>query len=166
MLEDQATRTRGKPIHAVDDMIREADGITSARSLVRERARSAAPRLGRSRHHAAAVNGCGVPHDGGRAPAPSPDEVAAAVSSPSGGWSAKQLAAWGVPWPPPKGWRRELERRHRLGLDVEPVTFTPKRERRAQAAANPAGGAPLAVPATVAVRDTGTIDPDDPPPWL
>jgi hypothetical protein len=25
-----------------------------------------------------------------------------------GAWSAKQLAAWGVPWPPPKGWRRKL----------------------------------------------------------
>jgi hypothetical protein len=28
--------------------------------------------------------------------------------SPAGGWSAKTLAAWGVPWPPPKGWRKRL----------------------------------------------------------
>lgn len=27
-----------------------------------------------------------------------------------GGWSKATLEAWGVPWPPPKGWRRALER--------------------------------------------------------
>lgn len=41
--------------------------------------------------------------------APSPDDVEAG-KTPAGGWSKKQLAAWGVPWPPPTGWRRELER--------------------------------------------------------
>jgi hypothetical protein len=41
--------------------------------------------------------------------APSPKEVEAA-KSPAGGWSKKQLAAWGVEWPPQSGWRRELER--------------------------------------------------------
>lgn len=41
---------------------------------------------------------------------PSSDEVDAA-RSPAGGWSKAQLAAWGVPWPPPKGWRAELVRR-------------------------------------------------------
>jgi len=25
-----------------------------------------------------------------------------------GGWTRKQLAKWGVPWPPPKGWKRAL----------------------------------------------------------
>ena len=25
-----------------------------------------------------------------------------------GAWSRQQLASWGVPWPPPKGWRRKL----------------------------------------------------------
>jgi hypothetical protein len=28
--------------------------------------------------------------------------------SPAGGWTRKQLATWGVPWPPPKGWRKKL----------------------------------------------------------
>jgi hypothetical protein len=28
--------------------------------------------------------------------------------SPRGGWTKAQLAEWGVPWPPPKGWRRAL----------------------------------------------------------
>lgn len=31
-----------------------------------------------------------------------------AARSPSGGWSAATLASWGVPWPPPKGWRQRL----------------------------------------------------------
>lgn len=41
---------------------------------------------------------------------PSPDEIENARSV-GGGWSQATLAAWGVPWPPPKGWRQELERR-------------------------------------------------------
>ena len=28
--------------------------------------------------------------------------------SPAGGWTAATLASWGVPWPPPKGWRQRL----------------------------------------------------------
>lgn len=32
-----------------------------------------------------------------------------------GGFTKAQLAVWGVPWPPPKGWKRRLER-------GEPVT--------------------------------------------
>lgn len=35
------------------------------------------------------------------------DEIEAA-RTPKGGWKAKQLAAWGVPWPPPTGWRKKL----------------------------------------------------------
>lgn len=35
-----------------------------------------------------------------------------AAKTPRGGWTKAQLAAWGVPWPPPKGWRAAL---------VEPV---------------------------------------------
>jgi len=27
-----------------------------------------------------------------------------------GGWTRAQLAEWGVPWPPPRGWRKKLER--------------------------------------------------------
>ncbi|MEV5124724.1 hypothetical protein AB0K49_18335 [Streptomyces decoyicus] len=41
---------------------------------------------------------------------PSPDEVEAA-RTPAGGWKRDQLAAWGVPWPPPKGWKDELTER-------------------------------------------------------
>jgi len=43
---------------------------------------------------------------------PSPDEVERSVTA-SGGWSALQLAEWGIPWPPSKGWRLDLENRWR-----------------------------------------------------
>jgi hypothetical protein len=32
-----------------------------------------------------------------------------ATQTPNGGWTKEQLAAWGVPWPPPPGWRQRLE---------------------------------------------------------
>jgi len=35
------------------------------------------------------------------------DEIEAA-KSPRGGWKKATLAAWGVPWPPPKGWKKRL----------------------------------------------------------
>lgn len=38
---------------------------------------------------------------------PSPEEVKAARTA-AGGWKRAQLAAWGVSWPPPKGWRLRL----------------------------------------------------------
>jgi hypothetical protein len=36
------------------------------------------------------------------------EDVIDAARSPRGGWTKAQLAEWGVPWPPPKGWRRAL----------------------------------------------------------
>lgn len=38
---------------------------------------------------------------------PAPQEIDAA-KTPAGGWTKAQLAEWGVPWPPPKGWRVKL----------------------------------------------------------
>lgn len=43
---------------------------------------------------------------------PSPDEVMAAQTE-NGGWLKKDLASWGIPWPPPKGWKQRLEREWR-----------------------------------------------------
>lgn len=31
-----------------------------------------------------------------------------AARTPRGGWTRETLAGWGVPWPPPKGWRKAL----------------------------------------------------------
>ena len=31
-----------------------------------------------------------------------------AHQTPRGGWTKKILAVWGVPWPPPKGWKAWL----------------------------------------------------------
>lgn len=30
------------------------------------------------------------------------------AKSKNGGWSKKQLETWGVPWPPPKGWKERV----------------------------------------------------------
>ena len=35
------------------------------------------------------------------------DEILA-VQTENGGWTKDQLAEWGVPWPPPKGWKFQL----------------------------------------------------------
>jgi hypothetical protein len=32
----------------------------------------------------------------------------AAAKSPGGSWSRATLAGWGVPWPPPRGWKEAL----------------------------------------------------------
>jgi len=43
------------------------------------------------------------------------EEEIEAGRSPRGGWTRAQLAEWGVPWPPPKGWRRRLTGRGASG---------------------------------------------------
>ena len=105
-------------------------------------------------------------------PAPSPEEVAAASTSPHGSWSAKQLRDWGVPWPPPAGWRKELARKHAEGEDVVPLRPNERpaesasaagREEQARAA-DPAPPGETA-PARVSITDIGEVDPADPPPW-
>jgi hypothetical protein len=42
------------------------------------------------------------------------DEIEAAKTA-SGGWTRERLAAWGVAWPPPKGWKNELLSRNDAG---------------------------------------------------
>ncbi len=36
-------------------------------------------------------------------------EIIMKAQTANGAWTRKQLAAWGVPWPPPKGWKTKLE---------------------------------------------------------
>lgn len=31
-----------------------------------------------------------------------------AAKTPKGGWTKDQLAAWGISWPPPEGWKAKL----------------------------------------------------------
>ncbi len=45
----------------------------------------------------------------------SPEEIEAA-KTPKGGWRAAQLAKWGIPWPPPEGWRKRLVENYRQSL--------------------------------------------------
>lgn len=46
-----------------------------------------------------------------------------AGKTPRGAWTKKQLAEWGVPWPPPKGWREALERGHPIPEHRFKTTF-------------------------------------------
>jgi hypothetical protein len=46
-------------------------------------------------------------HCGGFIRAPTAAEIEAA-KTPRGAWTRKQLAQWGVPWPPRRGWQRRL----------------------------------------------------------
>ncbi|MEU3490650.1 hypothetical protein [Streptomyces massasporeus] len=56
---------------------------------------------------------------------PSPEEIEAA-RSPKGGYSRAQLAAWGVPWAPPKGWKDELTERWKAARqDIAPPPLPP-----------------------------------------
>jgi hypothetical protein len=114
-------------------------------------------------------------------PAPSPQEIVrASTSTKVGAWTAKTLAGWGVPHPPPKGWRTELNRLHALGLDVTPLPYRSK-DRRVGKVERDAFSAPsptkTAITQSIApqswnpntvhrITDVGTPDPDDPPPWL
>lgn len=50
-------------------------------------------------------------NDGGRKP-PELSEIMGSRTR-AGGWTRKQLAKWGVPWPPPKGWKKALLERKR-----------------------------------------------------
>lgn len=38
------------------------------------------------------------------------EEEILAKRTPQGGWTRDVLAAWGVPWPPPRGWKLTLLR--------------------------------------------------------
>ena len=41
--------------------------------------------------------------------APSPEDVEKAKTR-SGAWTKRQLEQWGIPWPPYRGWKKDLER--------------------------------------------------------
>lgn len=55
---------------------------------------------------------------------PSPAEIDAAKTR-RGGYSRVALAQWGVPWPPPRGWQRQLEAQWHAERDGQ----TPRRPR-------------------------------------
>src|SRR6476620_6040752 len=80
-------------------------------------------------------------------PAPSSQEIArASTSTTVGAWTAKQLAEWGVPYPPPKGGRAELIRLHALGLDVTPLPYK-RKDRQARKVERDASSASPPAPA-------------------
>jgi hypothetical protein len=48
---------------------------------------------------------------------PSPYEIEQ-YKTPNGGWTRHDLANWGVPWPPPHGWKEALEGAYQSGQTV------------------------------------------------
>lgn len=46
----------------------------------------------------------------------------------NGGWTRATLAKWGVPWPPPKGWKKKLEQGGGY-LDGTPTSQAPRSDR-------------------------------------
>lgn len=55
------------------------------------------------------------------------EEINAAMT-PKGGFTRAQLASWGVPWPPPKGWKESLIKRQPIGGDArDTVSMSPIR---------------------------------------
>lgn len=55
---------------------------------------------------------------------PSPVEIEAVQNGrPGKGFTAAQLRAWGVPWPPPAGWRKRLGEEWRLQQSGGPGSY-------------------------------------------
>ena len=52
-------------------------------------------------------------------PVPAPETVAISGGA-AGAWTAATLAEWGIPWPPPHGWRRTLGDLHAAGASTWP----------------------------------------------
>jgi hypothetical protein len=42
---------------------------------------------------------------------PTREEIEAS-KTPAGAWKRETLAEWGVPWPPPKGWKKAITQTH------------------------------------------------------
>jgi len=117
-------------------------------------------------------------------PAPAPEEIARVATSSAGGWTARQLAEWGIAFPPPRGWRDALRRMYAAGLDVTPIPYlpSPRQERRDArrdgkasipmqrptkcTGINPSTGLPWNPIVVSFTREIGTPDPDNPPPWV
>lgn len=50
-------------------------------------------------------------------PVPTPEQIVASMT-PRGAWTRATLGSWGVPWPPPRGWRARLERLFREAAET------------------------------------------------
>jgi hypothetical protein len=57
-----------------------------------------------------------------------PPEEIEARRTERGGWNRETLAAWGIPWPPPQGWREKLDKMYRFRSDFEHYYSLPPHE--------------------------------------
>lgn len=51
-----------------------------------------------------------------------------AGKSAAGGWTRATLAKWGVPWPPPKGWKKRLVRESQGRRTFKAPSVKPKKD--------------------------------------
>ena len=86
--------------HGCDDLCVSCAESEKLQRLARARKFTRGSILGQITRHREAV----------AASKPTANEIRVA-QTPAGGWTKIQLAAWGVPWPPPSGWRKALERK-------------------------------------------------------
>lgn len=50
-----------------------------------------------------------------------------------GGWTKAQLTQWGIPWPPPKGWKKKLVQTEVGRQSAETSVYQPYEETNHQA---------------------------------
>lgn len=77
--------------------------------------------------------------------------------TPKGAWTAKQLAAWGVPWPPPHGWKAQIIAN---GYPYEPETGEIVSTKSGDAPITEAGLARMMEASTPNLIDGGDLDID------
>ena len=58
---------------------------------------------------------------------PTAEEIKAAMTV-RGGWTRATLAQWGVPWPPPRGWRKTLESGYAVTRKTGPLHAIDRRD--------------------------------------
>lgn len=91
-----------------------------------------------------------------------------AARTPKGGWNAAQLRAWGISWPPPAGWRKQLLRSGVPAACPYPGGFEPATT-AAPLPSNPLtafGAKPAALalpPDTIEIFTDGSCDPNPGP---
>jgi hypothetical protein len=74
---------------------------------------------------------------------PITNEQIDAARTPAGGFTRDTLAQWGVPWPPPHGWRKAIVAR---GIPYPARTVTPATMDAARCAELDDSDAPRAMP--------------------
>ena len=85
------------PFRAENEWVIDARGVTVARSYGMGMTMQRAADIAAALNEAATLTPT----------RPTADDIRRQMT-PNGGWTRETLAAWGVPWPPPEGWKAKL----------------------------------------------------------